>query len=278
MRTTTLASITLASCLAACAPAQDAGAPDPSSDNAALGVAPAATVAYVQNRTTQQANASFNVDGTGAVGKSLRVGGAADAGASSHAFIVQNDAASGSAVLTPPNTCVLDVDVEGEARLALSSDADPRIVMQPGGGTASQIWADPSGLVIDGPRINLNANAQVNGDLWVNSSLQANDIQLNGNAILHAKTTTYTVDVSQLGQGICAQPFAGYPIVDCTCPAGTFVLNGGGDAGGNTGKYMRENRQNGPATWRVTCAGGPNGATGDALCQTYSLTCNQISP
>src|SRR5262249_48869424 len=45
-------------------------------------------------------------------------------------------------------------------------------------------------------------------------------------------------------------------IVDCTCPAGTFVVSGGGDAGQLLGRFMRESRAISNTTWRITCAAG----------------------
>jgi hypothetical protein len=63
-------------------------------------------------------------------------------------------------------------------------------------------------------------------------------------------------------------------VVDCTCPSGTFVVSGGGDAGQTTGHFIRESRATTTTTWRVTCANG----TADALCQTYNLVCSRIGP
>jgi hypothetical protein len=68
------------------------------------------------------------------------------------------------------------------------------------------------------------------------------------------------------------------PVVDCTCPAGTFVRSGGADSGGGTGRFIRETRQTSATGWRITCAGGAGGALADVLCDTYSLACDHLGP
>jgi hypothetical protein len=66
----------------------------------------------------------------------------------------------------------------------------------------------------------------------------------------------------------------GSSVIDCTCPAGTFVVSGGGDAGQGSGHFIRESRPLTSSIWRVTCAAG----TTDALCVTYSLVCSRVGP
>lgn len=66
----------------------------------------------------------------------------------------------------------------------------------------------------------------------------------------------------------------GVGYVDCTCPAGTYVVSGGGDAGQSTGKVVRESRPIAANAWRVTCSAG----TGDVTCGTYSLVCSRVAP
>jgi hypothetical protein len=62
----------------------------------------------------------------------------------------------------------------------------------------------------------------------------------------------------------------GSSVVDCFCPAGSSPIAGGGDAGVNSGHWIRESRWvTETNTWRVTCAS----ATGDAMCVTYTLMC-----
>ena len=56
----------------------------------------------------------------------------------------------------------------------------------------------------------------------------------------------------------------------------TFNFSLNGDY--TTHRFIRESRQTDATSWRVTCAGGPGGATGDALCQTYSITCSALAP
>jgi hypothetical protein len=77
--------------------------------------------------------------------------------------------------------------------------------------------------------------------------------------------------------GALAAPCAlvGAPgVVDCTCPVGTFVVSGGGDAGQATGRFIRESRPITTSSWRVTCAA----ATADVLCAMYSLVCSRVGP
>lgn len=72
----------------------------------------------------------------------------------------------------------------------------------------------------------------------------------------------------------CAIANGSTAVVDCACPAGTFVVSGGGDAGQGSGHFIRESRPITLGTWRVTCAAG----TADALCATYSLVCSRVGP
>jgi hypothetical protein len=74
--------------------------------------------------------------------------------------------------------------------------------------------------------------------------------------------------------GACQPLSAGSSTVDCTCPAGTFVVSGGGDAGYMSGHFIRESRAVDTSTWRVSCASG----TSDALCASYTLVCSRIGP
>lgn len=67
---------------------------------------------------------------------------------------------------------------------------------------------------------------------------------------------------------------SGVGYVDCTCPAGTYVVSGGGDAGQATGKIVRESRPLAANAWRVTCST----ETGDVTCATYSLVCSRVAP
>lgn len=67
---------------------------------------------------------------------------------------------------------------------------------------------------------------------------------------------------------------SGVGYVDCTCPAGTYVVSGGGDAGQATGKIVRESRPVAANAWRVTCSTG----TSDVTCATYSLVCSRMAP
>jgi hypothetical protein len=66
----------------------------------------------------------------------------------------------------------------------------------------------------------------------------------------------------------------GTAVVDCTCPDGTFVVSGGGDAGSGSGHFIRESRATTTNTWRVTCTSG----TTDVLCVTYNVVCSHIGP
>lgn len=63
-------------------------------------------------------------------------------------------------------------------------------------------------------------------------------------------------------------------IVDCTCPAGSFVHAAGADAGAATGAHVRESRALNATTWRLTCAAG----TADVRCRTYHLMCSRVGP
>jgi len=64
-------------------------------------------------------------------------------------------------------------------------------------------------------------------------------------------------------------------VIDCTCPTGTFVVSGGGDAGQGSGRFIRESGPISNTVWRVTCA---NSAGADFLCVTYHLLCSRIGP
>jgi hypothetical protein len=79
----------------------------------------------------------------------------------------------------------------------------------------------------------------------------------------------FTVFVSQLG-GTCTRVDGS--IIDCTCPAGTFVVSGGADAGFNSGNFVRESRAVSATTWRISCAAG----IADTDCSTYSVVCSRI--
>jgi hypothetical protein len=76
--------------------------------------------------------------------------------------------------------------------------------------------------------------------------------------------------------GVVPAPCAislGAAVVDCTCPAGTFVVSGG--AVGLGGQFLRESWAPSNTQWRATCAtvGG-----GDALCFQYTLVCSRVAP
>jgi hypothetical protein len=86
--------------------------------------------------------------------------------------------------------------------------------------------------------------------------------------------TVYTAAGSPAVAAPCAA-IIGTSVVDCTCPAGSFVVSGGGDAGSGTGHFIRESRATLPNVWRVTCA---TAAGPDALCATYHLLCSRIGP
>ena len=63
-------------------------------------------------------------------------------------------------------------------------------------------------------------------------------------------------------------------VVDCTCPAGSFALSGGADAGINSGRFIRESRPLTASTWRMTCVSG----TADVLCTNYAVVCSRLGP
>jgi hypothetical protein len=69
----------------------------------------------------------------------------------------------------------------------------------------------------------------------------------------------------------CALATAG-ATVDCTCPAGAYVVSGGAYilAPG----YLRESRPLTTTTWRVTCASGAN----DVMCDYYQFLCSRLGP
>jgi hypothetical protein len=77
--------------------------------------------------------------------------------------------------------------------------------------------------------------------------------------------------------GMLAAPCAATvgPVIDCTCPNGTFVVSGGGDAGYGTGHFLRESRALTPTAWRITCA---TAAGADDMCVMYNLVCSRLGP
>jgi hypothetical protein len=70
----------------------------------------------------------------------------------------------------------------------------------------------------------------------------------------------------------CAPAFG--DTVDCTCPAGTWAVSGGGYAALATGVFLRESRPNSATAWRITCAT----PTADAPCIKYAVVCARIGP
>jgi len=62
--------------------------------------------------------------------------------------------------------------------------------------------------------------------------------------------------------------------VDCTCPAGTWVVSGGGEVAMQTGAFLRESRPANTTTWRITCAT----STTDVPCTQYFVVCARIGP
>jgi hypothetical protein len=87
-----------------------------------------------------------------------------------------------------------------------------------------------------------------------------------------AGLTVYTVPGASLASPCAA---ASGMVIDCTCPAGTFVVSGGGDAGQGSGHFLRESRALSTGVWRVTCA---TAAGADAPCATYNLICSRVGP
>lgn len=63
-------------------------------------------------------------------------------------------------------------------------------------------------------------------------------------------------------------------IVDCTCPAGSFVISGGAAATDATGDTVRESRPISTSVWRMTCVSG----TSNVLCANYNLVCSILAP
>jgi len=63
-------------------------------------------------------------------------------------------------------------------------------------------------------------------------------------------------------------------VVDCTCPAGTYVVSGGGAALDDTGDTLRESRPISTTAWRTTCVSG----TTNVLCAQYNLVCSILAP
>jgi hypothetical protein len=63
-------------------------------------------------------------------------------------------------------------------------------------------------------------------------------------------------------------------VVDCTCPAGSFAVSGGADAGINSGRFIRESRPLSATTWRMTCVSG----NADVLCTDYAVVCSRLGP
>jgi hypothetical protein len=61
---------------------------------------------------------------------------------------------------------------------------------------------------------------------------------------------------------------------ECTCPAGTWVVSGGGYAPVGTTAFLRESRPISTTAWRVSCAT----ATTDVPCAEYNLVCARIGP
>jgi hypothetical protein len=63
------------------------------------------------------------------------------------------------------------------------------------------------------------------------------------------------------------------PVVDCTCPTGTYLVSGGAyvNLGGG---YLRESEPLSTTTWRATCSSGSN----DVLCGKYYPLCSRLSP
>jgi hypothetical protein len=86
--------------------------------------------------------------------------------------------------------------------------------------------------------------------------------------------TVYTVPGAKLATPCAVVGMTSY-VTDCTCPAGTFALSGGGDAGQGSGHFLRESRALTTTTWRVSCA---TAAGADAPCATYNLVCSRVGP
>jgi hypothetical protein len=63
-------------------------------------------------------------------------------------------------------------------------------------------------------------------------------------------------------------------VVDCTCPAGSFVVSGGAAANDATGDSVRETRPISTTAWRMTCLSG----TTNVLCANYNLLCSILGP
>lgn len=62
--------------------------------------------------------------------------------------------------------------------------------------------------------------------------------------------------------------------IDCTCPAGTFAVAGGGYTPPASGQFLRESRPISATAWRVTCAS----PSGDVLCVQYNVSCSHLGP
>lgn len=71
---------------------------------------------------------------------------------------------------------------------------------------------------------------------------------------------------------------SGTTTVDCTCPAGTYVVAGGGWIAGNGDGALRESRPVSTTTWRTTCETIDLTQTTDALCNAYETLCSRLGP
>jgi hypothetical protein len=70
----------------------------------------------------------------------------------------------------------------------------------------------------------------------------------------------------------CVLGLAGGATVDCTCPAGGYIVSGGAYV--LAPGYIRESRPLTTTTWRVTCASGAN----DVMCAYYQVLCSRLGP
>jgi hypothetical protein len=80
------------------------------------------------------------------------------------------------------------------------------------------------------------------------------------------------INYQVLGSALAAR-CSGTTIVDCTCPAGTYLVSGGGETA-RAGAYVRESRPTNTTTWRTTCTD----SSGDFPCDVFNLLCSRLGP
>lgn len=171
------------------------------------------------------------------------------------------DSATGPTALcsSTPATVTL---VAGAFQAALGDSCTPIVHSTP------DLWID---VQVDGTSIGREKLGSVPFALEADHAQSASAIV--ANAPVAAGLTVYTIDGAAL-VAPCRLATTTGAIVDCACPAGSFVVSGGADAGQTTGHFIRETRAISATTWRITCADG----TADVRCFTYQLLCSRVGP